>query len=286
MCGLAGIYAPGRRLSAESIEPMLASMAHRGPDDRGAQALSGGELVFGHLRLSILDLSPLGHQPMATPDLKTWITYNGEIYNFRDIRVDLKSLGWQFRSDSDTEVILAAYRQWGLSAVDRFHGMFAFAVWDEGQKNLHLCRDRFGVKPLYYSINNGVLAFASEAKALIAGGYTDRAVDAVAVAEFLQYGYVSAPRSIFADVHKLRPGTICTFDASLSRREHEYWSARNLFDGERADDLRRELAALSDERLLDRVEASLQQAFELRMVADVPVGLFLSGGIDSSLVAT
>jgi len=285
MCGVAGLYAPGRRVNPESVDPMLAAMAHRGPDDRGTQVLAGGELVFGHLRLSILDLSPFGHQPMASADLETWITYNGEIYNFREIRADLKSLGWQFRSDSDTEVILAAYRQWGLSAVDRFHGMFAFAIWDDSQKALHLCRDRFGVKPLYYSVSNGLLAFASEAKALIAGGYTKRVVDDVSVAEFVQYGFISAPRSIFADVHKLQPGTICTFDASLQRLERAYWSARELFDGDCADRLRRDLGALPDRQLLDRVEGSLQRAFELRMVADVPVGLFLSGGIDSSLVA-
>src|ERR1700759_1546007 len=123
MCGIAGVYAPGRRPSTKSLDRMLAVMAHRGPDDMGTQSLANGALVFGHLRLSILDLSPLGHQPMSTPDQNTWITYNGEIYNFREIRKELRSLGWSFKSDSDTEVILAAYRQWGLSCVDRFRGM-------------------------------------------------------------------------------------------------------------------------------------------------------------------
>lgn len=286
MCGIAGIYAPGRVLSAAAVEPMLASIAHRGPDDRGIEMLAGQALVFGHLRLSILDLSPLGHQPMATPDRRTWIVYNGEVYNFREIRQELQSLGWQFRSESDTEVILAAYRQWGLDAIQRFCGMFAFALWDDTQQVLHLCRDRFGVKPLYYSVRGGTLAFASESKALNQAGYTARLVDPVSVAEFLQYGYISAPRSIFADVQTVPPATVITFDASLRPRQYEYWRARDLFDSDHATALRGELAALPEEQLLDRMEAALQRAFEYRMVADVPVGLFLSGGIDSSLVAT
>ena len=285
MCGIAGAYAPGRHLDAHAVAPMIASMAHRGPDDRGTQVLAGGGLVFGHLRLSILDLSALGHQPMATADGKTWVVYNGEVYNFRELKTELQSFGWVFRSDSDTEVILAAYRQWGLDAVDRFRGMFAFALWDENEGALHLCRDRFGVKPLYYSVRSGLLAFASESKALTNAGYTSRVVDPISVMEFVQYGYISAPRAIFADVHTVRPGTICTFDSALRMREREYWSARSLFDGDAAASLRKELSGLSGEDLLDRIETSLQQSFQYRMVADVPVGVFLSGGIDSSLVA-
>lgn len=286
MCGIAGIYAPGRVLSGDAVEPLMASMAHRGPDDRGIELLAGRALAFGHLRLSILDLSPLGHQPMATADRRTWIVYNGEVYNFRELRRELQSLGWEFRSESDTEVILAAYREWGLDAVRRFCGMFAFALWDETRQVLHLCRDRFGVKPLYYSVRDGRLAFASESKALNRNGHTARQVNPVSIAEFLQYGYISAPRSIFTDVRTVRPGTVVSFDPTLRSREHEYWRARDLFDGESAAALRSDLAALPDERLLDRMETALQRAFDYRMVADVPVGLFLSGGIDSSLVAT
>jgi asparagine synthase (glutamine-hydrolysing) len=265
---------------------MLSSMAHRGPDDRGSQVLADGRLVFGHLRLAILDLSPLGHQPMTLPDRMTWIVYNGEVYNFREIRQELVSLGWSFRSDSDTEVILAAYREWGLAAaVGRFRGMFALAIWDESLKLLHLVRDRFGVKPLYYAVRNGCLAFASELKALNLAGHTERILDSVSVAEFAQFGYVSSPRSIFADVKAIRPGTICTFNSTLRAHEQEYWSARGLYDGAAAEALRAELSALGETELVERVEVSLAQAFEYRMVSDVPVGLFLSGGIDSSLVA-
>ena len=223
MCGIAGIYAPGRALAGDAVEPLIASMAHRGPDDRGIEVLANQTLVFGHLRLSILDLSPLGHQPMATPDRRVWIVYNGEIYNFREVRRELRSLGWEFRSESDTEVILAAYRQWGLESIQRFCGMFAFALWDETRQVLHLCRDRFGVKPLYYSVRDGVLAFASESKALNRTGHTTGRVNPVSVAEFLQYGYISAPRSIFAGVQTVRPGTVVSFDETLHAREHEYW---------------------------------------------------------------
>jgi asparagine synthase (glutamine-hydrolysing) len=286
MCGIAGVYAPEGRLDGDIVDPMLASMAHRGPDDRGTQVLSGGELVFGHLRLSILDLSPLGHQPMGTADGKTWIVYNGEVYNFREIRSDLQALGWVFRSESDTEVILAAYRTWGLDAVERFRGMFAFALWDDSKKRLHLCRDRFGVKPLYFSLRNGRLAFSSEMKGLICGRHTSRNPDSLSVAEFVQYGYTSAPRSIFADVSTVRPGTICYIDARLNVVEHRYWSAADLYGSEQAASLRQELRSLTEDDLLERVGNSLEKAFSYRMVADVPVGVFLSGGIDSSLVAT
>jgi asparagine synthase (glutamine-hydrolysing) len=285
MCGIAGIYSPREQASTSAVGAMLDSMAHRGPDDSGQQALANGGLILGHLRLSILDLSPLGHQPMALPDKKTWLTYNGEIYNFREIREDLRSLGWSFRSESDTEVILASYAQWGLNAIERYRGMFAFALWDDVREQLHLVRDRFGVKPLYYALNNGRLAFASELRALNIGGYTNRNPDPTSLAEYVQFGYVTSPRSIFGDVRTVRPGTICTIDESLAVREHEYWNSSELYVGKRAADLRYELSVLSEDALLDRVERELQCAFEYRMVSDVPVGLFLSGGIDSSLLA-
>jgi len=286
MCGIAGVYSPTQRVGQDLVAAMMASMRHRGPDDCGIETLAAGSLVFGHQRLSILDLSALGHQPMASADRKAWTVFNGEIYNFREIRIELQGYGWQFRSDSDTEVMLAAWRQWGPACVGRFRGMFAFALWEEERGTLHLCRDRFGVKPLYFSIANGRVVFASESKALNVSGCTTRTVDPVSVAEFLQLGYISAPRSIFADVRTVRPGTIVSIDTALRIDEREYWSARQLFDSEEAQELRRELAALPEEALLDRVEGALQKAFEYRMVADVPVGLFLSGGIDSSLVAT
>lgn len=286
MCGIAGLFCPDGRANPGSVKQMLAAMGHRGPDDSGMEILADGQVVLGHLRLSILDLSPLGHQPMSTSDKQTWVVFNGEIYNFREIRRELEHLGWVFRSGSDTEVILASYRQWGLDAVSRFRGMFAFALWDSLQKTLHLCRDRFGVKPVYYTARDRVLAFSSESKGLNCGGFTQRTVDADSLTEFVQYGYISAPRSIFSDVNVVRPGVIVSIDSSFRIVERTYWSAANLFDGEPANELRRELAGLPDEQLIDRVENELTEAFAYRMVADVPVGLFLSGGIDSSIVAT
>src|SRR5262249_21438812 len=140
MCGIAGVYSPRARVDLLAVRSMLSAMKHRGPDDRGEQVLAGGQLAFGHLRLSILDLSPLGHQPMATPDSRTWIVYNGEVYNFRELRADLERLGWTFQSESDTEGILAAYRVWGLQAGERFHGMFSFVPWERTAADLPLWR--------------------------------------------------------------------------------------------------------------------------------------------------
>lgn len=285
MCGIAGLLAPGRQPNKEAVRQMLSSMAHRGPDDVGLEVLAGGHLIFGHLRLSIIDLSPLGHQPMATPGREAWLVYNGEIYNFREIRATLRSVGWQFRSDSDTEVILAAYRQWGLDAVSRFRGMFAFALWDANSNQLHLCRDRFGVKPLYYSNIGGVLAFASELKALNCNGFTSKSIDPFSLSEYVQYGYVSAPGSIFSDVRSVPPGCFLSFDASLNCTKVQYWSNSTLFEGSEAVALRRQMTSMADEEVIELISSSLEKAFAYRLVSDVPVGLFLSGGIDSSLVA-
>ncbi len=286
MCGIAGVFVREGVPDLNSVNRMLSSMAHRGPDDSGIQIVADGRLALGHLRLSILDLSPLGHQPMSSRDGRDWIVYNGEIYNFREIRSTLEADGESFVSDSDTEVILAAFRRWGLRCVDRFRGMFAFALWDDANKVLHLCRDRFGVKPLYFSLNERRLAFASEMKGLICGDETRRDVEPSALAQFVQFGYISAPRSIFSDVKTLRPGTICSIDMQMRVSELEYWSPGGLFDGRHAHELRRELAGLPDPEVLDRIERSLAESFAYRMVADVPVGVFLSGGIDSSLLAT
>ncbi|MGH7058523.1 MAG: asparagine synthetase B family protein, partial [Acetobacteraceae bacterium] len=152
MCAIAGIFAPGAQLDVRSVVAMTDAMRHRGPDDAGAEVVANGELALGHRRLSILDLSPLGHQPMRHASGRLWITFNGEIYNFRQIRAELAAAGDSFRTESDTEVILAAYRRWGSAALSRFHGMFALALWDTDRERLVLVRDRFGVTPLYYRI--------------------------------------------------------------------------------------------------------------------------------------
>ena len=287
MCGIAGRYGQPSESAAELVSGMVRSLEHRGPDDTGLEVLADGRVVLGHRRLSILDLSPLGHQPMRAEDGQTWIVFNGEIYNFREIRSELESKGHSFRTESDTEVILVAYREWGLKeAVIRFHGMFAFAIWDGATRALHLCRDRFGVKPLYFVKSGEGVAFASELRALNLAGLTSREVDARSVAHFIQYGYFSMGTSVFTDVSSVRPGTIVSIQENFEAREVQYWSTEDLFESAEAHELRRELDSLAEEELLDRVEDALIRAFRYRMVADVPVGLFLSGGIDSSLVAT
>jgi len=285
MCGINGIYAPSRCVEVDEIRKMNDALVHRGPDDAGIEIIANQRLGLGHRRLSILDLSPSGHQPMRSADGLAWTVFNGEIYNFREIRSELFARGYSFRGHSDTEVMLAAYSLWGLESVSRFRGMFAYVIWDERSRLLHLCRDRFGVKPLFYSVINGVLAFSSEIKALCLSGHTSRAVDPVSIAEFVQRGYVSSPRSVYADIQSVDPGQIVSFDANLKRTMRQYWDARTLFVGGQADNLRRELANLPEDALLDRAESALAESFNCRMVADVPVGLFLSGGIDSSLVA-
>ena len=264
---------------------MTQAIRHRGPDDEGIEALGDGHLWFGHRRLSIVDLSALGHQPMRSADGGSWIVYNGEVYNFAEIRRDLELRGHRFRGHSDTEVILAAWVEWGPASVERFRGMFAFALWDARRRELHLCRDRFGVKPLFFVRSRGMMAFASEIKALHAVGLTGSELDPQALGEYVQYGYVTAPRTLYAAVRAVTPGSILTFGTDLVPRERTYWSVTRLFDEAVAADVRRELASLPEAALLDRVEDSLQRAFAYRMIADVPVGLFLSGGIDSSLVA-
>jgi asparagine synthase (glutamine-hydrolysing) len=223
---------------------------------------------------------------MAHPDGKAWIVFNGEIYNFKEIRAELIAAGERFRSESDTEVVLAAYLRWGVHCLARFRGMFAFALWDATRGELLLVRDRFGVKPLYYHLGSHGLTFASEMRGVLVGQRDAHAVSAAAAVEFIRYGYVSAPNSMFADISCVPPGCIVRVDRSLGTNIERYWSPSALYDPTESAPLRRELAALDDETLLDRFEDRLTEAFDLRMVSDVPVGLFLSGGIDSSIVAT
>jgi asparagine synthase (glutamine-hydrolysing) len=269
----------------ERVLTMTAALGHRGPDDSGVHAVSDGGPVLGHRRLSILDLSALGHQPMRSPCGRYWGVYNGEIYNFREIRRELEQFHHRFHSDSDTEVILAAYAQWGLAAVSHFRGMFAFALWDGASQRLHLCRDRFGVKPLYYARSQHLLAFASEPKALHCVGLAGSEVDPAALCEYVQFGYMSAPRSLYAALRTVRPGTVLTFDPTLEVTESTYWSAGELYSADAVRPIRQALSAMPEAELLDRVESDLAEAFRYRLVSDVPVGLFLSGGIDSSIVA-
>jgi asparagine synthase (glutamine-hydrolysing) len=282
MCGIAGIATPaGKPAEAGSHaggfaalgRSMCEALAHRGPDDCGLWHDSG--VVLGHRRLSIVDISPLGHNPMAWDNGRLWITYNGEIYNFRELRRELESLGHRFRSQTDTEVILAAYDQWGVECLQRFAGMFAFALWDAPRRRLWLARDRVGKKPLYYSVrDNGVLQFASELKAFVVDPTFPRDVDSAAVRMYLRYGYVPSPHTIYRAARKLPPGHQLLYEngrAAVTR----YWDAVPFA-----------LTTIdrSDADAIAATERALSLAVQQRMIADVPLGAFLSGGIDSSLI--
>jgi asparagine synthase (glutamine-hydrolysing) len=242
----------------------------------GAMLSSG--IGLAHRRLAIVDLSPTGAQPMHSADGRFVITYNGEVYNFRDLRTELADLGHGFRGTSDTEVMLAAFLQWGVTeAVKRFIGMFAFAVFDRREHRLHLVRDRVGVKPLYWTIQDGTLLFGSELRALMAHPSFRRDVDPDAMAAVVAYSYVPAPASVFRNVHKLQPGAILSVAPGEEPVVERYWRIEDAV-------ARRGTAKLNAGEAVEALDALLRDAIRRRMVADVPVGAFLSGGIDSSTV--
>jgi len=277
MCGIAGLVsAVGARrgVAAATAASMASTLSHRGPDDTGVWESDDGTVALSHRRLSIIDLSPLGHNPMPWDDGRLWITFNGEIYNFLELRQELESAGHRFRSHTDTEVMLAAYDQWGLQCVERFVGMFAFAMWDAPRRRLWLVRDRLGKKPLYYSDSHGTLRFASELKAIVADDAVPRDIDADAIRLYLRYGYVPSPHTIYSSVRKLPPAhyLICENGAMSVRR---YWDPVPLALGR---------ASLTDAEAEAQLETRLANAVRQRMIADVPLGGFLSGGIDSSLI--
>jgi asparagine synthase (glutamine-hydrolysing) len=277
MCGITGYWARRGDPSAwlADLGASVESLRSRGPDDNGVWVRTGGRVALGHTRLSILDLSPLGHQPMRSPDGSLTMVFNGEVYNFAVVRAELEALGHRFRSSGDSEVILAALQEWGVKAVDKFIGMFAIAVWNERERRLMLLRDRMGVKPLYYAWNGSTLWFGSELKALRAFRQWQPEIDRDAVGEYLQYGYISAPRSIYRNVQKLLPGHWLELGEVGEPVAHRYWTAVSE---------KQTLQGTEDE-LEQRLETLLIDACRYRMVSDVPVGVFLSGGLDSSLVA-
>ena len=285
MCGLAGVLtASGRSQAAlaDCARRMIAPIAHRGPDDSGLWTDETAGLALGFRRLAILDLSPLGHQPMRSPSGRYVAVFNGEIYNFRELRHELDPPADACRGSSDTAVMLAAFDRWGIrDAVMRFVGMFAIAVWDTEDRQLTLIRDRLGKKPLYVYHEPGLISFGSELKALVAGPSFDRAIDPAAVASYLQYLYVPSPRTIFRRAIKLPPAHLLrlTDPRQPLPAPEPYWSLD--------DAARRGLAgpfAGDDRDLLDELETLLADAVAIRMHADVPLGALLSGGIDSSTV--
>ncbi|HVV84413.1 MAG TPA: asparagine synthase (glutamine-hydrolyzing) [Kofleriaceae bacterium] len=290
MCGIVGIYAPaGLAVDAATgaVDRMQRALAHRGPDDHGAWLDAAAGIALGHRRLSIIDLSPLGHQPMTSPSGRFVVTFNGEIYNYRALRHELEQRGKRFRSESDTEVMLGAFEEYGVAgALHRLRGMFALGLWDKEERALVLARDRLGEKPLFYGWVGGgrQLVFGSELKSLRAHPGFDARIDRQALIKFMRHGFVPGPRSIYEGVAKVPPGTWVRFDAGAAdgTRAPEpvpYFSLRALAEEGVARPLR-----LDRVEAADRLEAELGRAVRDQMVADVPLGAFLSGGIDSSTI--
>lgn len=286
MCGIAGFWDLSRSTSRERLLAVATAMAdslvHRGPDDSGAWADEGSGIALGHRRLSILDLSAAGHQPMHSADGRYVVVFNGEIYNFLDIRRELESLGHAFRGHSDTEVLLAAVVQWGLQeTLPRLLGMFAFGLWDRRRRTLHLARDRAGKKPLYYARCGGSLLFGSELKALRRAPGFDDDIDRDALAAFIQHGWIPAPSSIFSKVRKLPPGCWLSVGEDREPSIESYWSA-----AEAARNGQDHPYPGSMEEAADDLERLLTDATRRRMIADVPLGALLSGGFDSTTVVS
>jgi asparagine synthase (glutamine-hydrolysing) len=274
MCGIVGILR--RREPAPSLEAACRALAHRGPDDSGLWSSADGRVAFGHRRLSILDPSPEGHQPFVKDGLV--LTYNGEVYNFRALRRELEGRGHHFRSQCDTEVVLEAYRAFGPDCVTRLRGMFAFGLWDEHNRSLLIARDRLGIKPLFVYQDENQLAFASELKALERIPGLRLEPDESAAYDFLTYLYIPAPKTIYSSVRKVQPAQLvraAVTDDRLRVQHSRYWSV--------------DFAGGSGPRgqaALEAVRAALSDATRAHLVSDVPVGCLLSGGLDSSTIAT
>ena len=287
MCGFAGVIDLSRSTTRDALigaaADMAATLAHRGPDSSGVWADEEVGVALGHRRLAIIDLSAAGHQPMVSRDGDRVLVYNGLVYNFNELRSELEAVGRRFDGRCDTEVILAAIAEWGLdAAVSRFIGMFAFALWDRRQRQLHLVRDRLGIKPLYYGdLGANLFAFGSELRAFTAHPSFDPTIDRQALTLFMQRNCIPAPHSIYRGIRKLPPGHSLTF--SLDDRDvptsRPYWSLRDVVENGTRDPFRG-----TGEEASDELEALLRDAIRRRLVADVPVGVFLSGGIDSSVV--
>jgi asparagine synthase (glutamine-hydrolysing) len=276
MCGIAGIIAPFGSFRPETLSRMVRAISHRGPDDCGFEQLqgSGSDIWLGNTRLAILDLSPAGHQPMTDPESGNWIVYNGEVYNYREIREDLEGRGVYFQSGTDTEVLLKAYGEFGPDCVERFRGMFAFAIWDSRKQELFLCRDRAGEKPLYYcSPQPGVFLFASEIRAILASGLAARRLDPASVEIFLTNGFSVSPKTMVVGIQSMMPGHWFRVgpDATILERKC-YWS------------LAKSKHPSNGHGMLSLMGRELSDSVRMRLISDVPLGAFLSGGLDSSTI--
>lgn len=272
MCGIAGIKA---KLENKDIvlSKMLDSMRLRGPDNQGKYF--DDEIALGHCRLKVIDLTAGGNQPMANENNDAWIVYNGEVYNFRELRKQLEHLGHRFKSQADTEVILHSYEEWGTDCLDKLRGMFAFGIWDKNRKELFLARDRLGIKPLYYYFKNGVFIFASQVRSILSCGLMLKELNALGLADYLGCGGLKEPWTIAKDIYSLLPAHYAVLNEQGFKSEN-YW-----------DPIKVSLLSkpyLKNKDIYERINALLKESIELHLVSDVPLGIFLSGGIDSSSI--
>jgi asparagine synthase (glutamine-hydrolysing) len=285
MCGIFGIVARNAQIADGILERGTQSLAHRGPDDSGTIVLrestpSPVEIGLGSRRLAILDLSPLGHQPMRDPKTGNWIVYNGEIYNFRDVRMELEQEGTTFVSDSDTEVLLKAYARFGAQCLLKFRGMFAFAIWDASRHYLFLARDPMGIKPLYYTQSASHFIFASEVRSLLGTGLVPRRIDHAGLINYLTFGSAYDPLTPVEGVHALSPGHSMTWEDGRLQVS-PYW---DLLDEDAGAE---KLPTIQNEKLaVAQLVPLLEESVRMQLVSDVPVGVFLSGGIDSSALVS
>ncbi|HEV2397077.1 MAG TPA: asparagine synthase (glutamine-hydrolyzing) [Candidatus Sulfotelmatobacter sp.] len=287
MCGIFGIVAQNAAVPAGVLERGTQSLAHRGPDDSGTILLRDSapvptEIGLGNRRLAILDLSPLAHQPMHDAETRNWIVYNGEIYNFREIRSELETLGKTFVSHSDTEVLLKAYAQWGRDCLAKLRGMFAFAIWDANQHLLFAARDPMGIKPLYYAQTGSLFLFASEVRTLLGTGILPRRLDHAGLINYLTFGSAYDPLTLIDGIQSVRPGHGLIWHAG-SIREFRYWDLVDLDSSANEDSAKN---STNGSGAGSKLQAALEQAVRMQLVSDVPVGVFLSGGIDSSALVS
>ena len=280
MCGITGFVDYEKLLNFKEIKLMTDALIHRGPDSRGLEFSSESKynIAFGHRRLSIIDLDASSNQPMFYNSKEYWIVYNGEVYNYKQIKKELLDLGYKFDTNSDTEVVLKSYVEWGVKAIDKFIGMFAFSVFDKKKERLFLFRDRAGVKPLFYYQKAELFLFASEIKSFHTTQKFNKEIDLNSVAMFFRHGYIDSPNSIYRYVKKLQPGHYLVFNLKdKTTTLHKYWDPITFYNKPKLD--------ISFNQAKDELSKLFNSAFNYRMVSDVPVGVFLSGGYDSSTTA-
>ena len=275
MCGINGFFSKTNTLPEDVLRKMNDSINHRGPDANGVRMFSEGEVNcgLGHVRLSIIDLAG-GVQPMANEDKTVWVSYNGEIYNHSELRQDLKAKGHIFKTQSDTETIVHLYEEYGEDAPNYLRGMFAYAIWDSNQQKITLVRDRLGIKPLYYAITSSGVVFSSEVKAILKSGLLSPELDQSCLGEYFQFGYLTNERTLFKEIKKLRAGHTITFDRQVNPTIRQYWDIQ--YD---------ENPNVSEAEAIDSLKKKFFDSVEMRMMSDVPLGMFLSGGLDSSAIA-